>query len=353
MSDTVNQIMIWIPVGYENRTKNDGLEIAETMIKKLKVKKINSKSYSNFRELFTDSGSSEITFCGENLSSEYLVEHAEDELTLLSVRQLKTDLTITEIYAMLVFKVDKTKVPSHLEVIAFCGNADNKMAKGHGTKLLNLVKQSMSLAKIDNIILNPVPESIPYYVKQFFKLTEPGDDFYFGESNEVMKSHLPTERRLRKSLKPRSPSHSQTSKRRSSSSASKRRSSSSASKRRSSSSSSKRRSSSSASKRRSSSSFTFYRPSSHERLSNSSNLGRPFKSPKSKKEYAKIKELCSFFCLFCKDKKIPIEGNEKVIVQRVETDFSKYFKSADNPNPKLNDSQMKYLNELIESCKNK
>ena len=333
MSDTVNQIMIWIPVGYENRTKNDGLEIAETMIKKLKVKKINSKSYSNFRELFTDSGSSEFTFCGENLSTDYLLEHAEDELTLLSVRQLKTDLTITEIYAMLVFKVDKTKEPSHLEVIAFCGNADNKMAKGQGTKLLNLVKQSMSLAKIDNIILNPVPESIPYYVKQFFKLTEPGDDFYFGESNEVMKSHLPTERRLRKSLKPRSPSHSQTSKRRSSSSAS------------------KRRSSSSASKRRSSSSFTFYRPSSHERLSNSSNLGRPFKSPKSKKEYAKIKELCSFFCLFCKDKKIPIEGNEKVIVQRVETDFSKYFKSADNPNPKLNDSQMKYLNELIESCK--
>jgi hypothetical protein len=338
MSDTVNQIMIWIPVGYENRTKNDGLEIAETMIKKLKVKKINSKSYSNFRELFTNSGSSELTFCGENLSTDYLLEHAEDELTLLSVRQLKTDLTITEIYAMLVFKVDKTKVPSHLEVIAFCGNADNKMAKGHGTKLLNLVKQSMSLAKIDNIILNPVPEAIPYYVKQFFKVTEPGDDFYLGESNEVMKSHLPTERRLRKSLKPRSPkprsaSHSQTSRRRSASS------------------SSKRRSSSSSSKRRSSSSFTFYRPSSHERLSNSSNLGRPFKSPKSKKEYAKIKELCSFFCLFCKDKKIPIEGNEKVIVQRVETDFSKYFKSADNPNPKLNDSQMKYLNELIESCK--
>jgi hypothetical protein len=241
---------------------------------------------------------------------------------------------------MLVFKVDKIipNEPSHLEVIAFCSNADNKMAKGHGTKLLNLLKQSMSLAKIDNIILNPVPEAIPYYEKQLFKLTVPGDDFYMGKSYEVMKSHLPTEKRLRKTLKPRPPkprsaSHSQTSKRRSASS------------------SSKRRSSSSSSKRRSSSSFTFYRPSSHERLSNSSNLGRPFKSPKSKKEYAKIKELCSFFCLFCKDKKIPIEGNEKVIVQRVETDFSKYFKSADNPNPKLNDSQMKYLNELIESCK--
>jgi hypothetical protein len=328
MSNTINQILLWIPKGIPKN--NDGLELAETMIKNLKVKKIHSKQHRYFRDLFINSGSSEYTFC-KNMSTNYLLGKAENQLTLLSVKQQKTDLTITEIYAMLVFKVDKIipNEPSHLEVIAFCSNADNKMAKGHGTKLLNLLKQSMSLAKIDNIILNPVPEAIPYYEKQLFKLTVPGDDFYMGKSYEVMKSHLPTEKRLRKTLKPRSPkprsaSHSQTS---------------------------KRRSASSSSKRRSSSSFTFYRPSSHERLSNSSNLARSFKSFKSKAEYAKIEELFSPLCKMFKDTNTPISGNEKIIRQDVQTAFRHFFKSDDNPNPQLNDSQMKYLNELIESCK--
>jgi len=348
--DTVNQIMIWVPTNMSKN--NDGLDVAETMIKNLKVKKIHSKGYSHFRQLFIDSGSSEHSFC-KNMSTKYLLFEAERHLTLLSVRQLKTDFSIKEIYAMLVFKVDKLtgNSPSHLEVIAFCGNDNNKMAKGHGTKLLNLVKQSMSLAKIDNIILNPTKNAIPYYVKQFFKLTVPGDDYYRGESYDMMKSHLPTEKRLRKSLKPHSlkpKSASHTSKRRSASHSSKRSSASSASKRRSASSASKRSSASSTSKRSSASSFTFYAPSSHERLSIHS---KSFKSLKSKEENAKIEELFSSLCKMFKDTSTPINGHEKTIRQDVQTAFHHFFKSDDNPNPQLNDSQMNYLNSLIESCK--
>jgi len=326
MSDTVNQIMIWIP---QKMSENDaGLELIDIMIKNLKVKKINSKRYRNFRQLFINSGSKNYVddFCGESKLGNYVAREAEDYLTLLSVKQQKTDFTITEIYAILVFKVDNLKpnTPSHLEVIAFCSNHNNKMAKGHGTKLLNLVKQSMGLAKIDNIVLNPVKNAIPYYVKQFFNETVPGDDFYVHQNHKTMKSHLPTEKRLRKSLKPNSASHT-----------------------------SKRRSTSSKSPR--SSSFTFYRPSSHERLSNSfnervsSHLSLSFKSPTSREQYAKIEDLCSFFCQEYISNYMPIDENE--IIKGVKAEFSNYFRSDDNPNPELNDRQEKYLNKLIKSCK--
>jgi hypothetical protein len=84
------------------------------------------------------------------MRTDYLLKNADDRenITLVSVKQQKNNLTINEIYAVLVFKVNSH---SELEVIAFCGNANNTTTKGHGTKLLNLLKQTMSLMHIDNL----------------------------------------------------------------------------------------------------------------------------------------------------------------------------------------------------------
>ena len=338
VADTVNQIMIWIPKGMSEH--DAGLKLVQIMINNLKVKKIKSRRYRNFGELFIEPSD---TFCGKHMKTDYVLSYAEHYLTLLSVKQQKTDFTITDIYAILVFRV---KNPSHLEVIAFCGNNNNKLAKGHGTKLLNLVKQSMGLAKIDNIILNPVDEAIPYYVKQFFHLAVPGDDIYVDKDYKMMKSHLPSEKRLRKSLKPRPALNSQTSTHSPApnSRTSKRRSASNSR-------TSKRRSAPNSHTSTRSPSFTFYRPSSHERLSNSSHLIDSFKSPKTREKYQKIQELCNFFCRENKENGLPIDGYENEIFREVERGFANHFNNDDDPYPTLNDRQKKFLEKLIESCK--
>ena len=326
MSTTVNQVMIWIPKKLDNN--DDGLEVAQIMINNLKVKKIKTERYRDFRELFLKAGATSPGFCFK-MNTEYLLDYAEECLTLVSVKQQKNDFAIQEIYAILVFKVNKMKTPSNLEVIAFCGN-DKSSIKGHGTKLLNLVKQTMSLAQIDNIILNPLDTAIPYYVKQFFHLAVPGDDIYVAENHKMMKSHLPTEKRLRKpqSLKRRSAS-SHTSKPRSS-------------KRRSASYTSKPRSS-----KRRSASFTFYRPSSHERLSNLSL--RSSEKPRKKEEDAYILKALSAICKDY-DSDDPIDESE--VIRELKSQFYDHFRNDTYyPDPQLSIRQENLIISKIPYCR--
>jgi hypothetical protein len=325
MSTTVNQIMIWIPKNAADLDNNDdeldnndaGLEVAQIMINNLKVKKIKTERYRNFRELFQKAGATSPGFCFK-MNTEYLLDYAEEYLTLVSVKQQKNDFAIQEIYAILVFKVNKMKTPSNLEVIAFCGNDKSSMAKGHGTKLLNLIKQTMSLAQIDDIILNPLDTAIPYYVKQFFHLAVPGDDIYVAENHKMMKSHLPTEKRLRKpqSLKRRSASHT-----------------------------SKPRSASHTSKRRSAS-HTFYRPSSHERLSNLS--FRSSEKPRKKEEDAYILKILSAICKDY-DSDDPIDKSD--VIHQIKSDFYYRFRNDTYPDPQLSIRQEKLIISKIPYCR--
>jgi hypothetical protein len=57
MLESVHQIMVWIPDNMSDNNK--ALNVTQTMINRLKVKKINSASYRSFKQLFKNSNSNE------------------------------------------------------------------------------------------------------------------------------------------------------------------------------------------------------------------------------------------------------------------------------------------------------
>jgi hypothetical protein len=170
------QLLIWIPDGMAQDDKTR--EIAETMKSQFKVGEINKDDYEGKFRVFYDShirqlsDSNQSTFCKKNgnmgVNIDYLIENANKATyaTLMSVNGDHFDDGIFGVNAILIFRWAKT--PDALKIQVLCADQRVK-GTGDGTKLLNLVKQTLTSMNLNNIYLNPLEVAVPYYTKNQFK----------------------------------------------------------------------------------------------------------------------------------------------------------------------------------------
>jgi hypothetical protein len=200
------QLLIWIPDGMAQDDKTR--EIAETMKLQFKVGEINKDDYEGKFRVFYDShirqfaDSNESTFCKKKgnmgVNIDYLIENANKATyaTLMSVNGDHFDDGIFGVNAILIFRWAKT--PNALKIQVLCADQRVK-GTGDGTKLLNLVKQTLTSMNLNNIYLNPLEVAVPYYTKNQFrnsmnpdKLIHDSSDSYKSKSNPKSNSKSKT-----------------------------------------------------------------------------------------------------------------------------------------------------------------
>jgi len=189
------QLLIWVPDGMSTDDKTR--EIADTMKSHFKVGEINKDDYEGKFIKFYDahirqfSDSFDSTFCKKKgnmgVNIDYLIENANKTTyaTLMSVNGDHFDDGIFGVNAILIFRWAKT--PNALKIQVLCADQRVK-GTGDGTKLLNLVKQTLTSMNLNNIYLNPLEVAVPYYSKNQFRNTTNSDKLIHDSSDSKSKS---------------------------------------------------------------------------------------------------------------------------------------------------------------------
>lgn len=195
VNTTKKQLLIWVPNGMSTDDKTR--EIADTMKLQFKVGEINKDDYEGKFIKFYDahirqfSDSFDSTFCKKKgnmgVNIDYLIENANKTTyaTLMSVNGDHFDDGIFGVNAILIFRWAKT--PNALKIQVLCADQRVK-GTGDGTKLLNLVKQTLTSMNLNNIYLNPLEVAVPYYSKNQFRNTTNSDKLIHDSSDSKSKS---------------------------------------------------------------------------------------------------------------------------------------------------------------------
>jgi hypothetical protein len=210
------QLLIWIPDGMSADDKTR--EIAETMKSHFNVGEINKDDYEGkFRNFYDShirqfSDSLESTFCKKKgnmgVNIDYLIENANKATyaTLMSVNTDHFDDGIFGVNAILIFRWAKT--PDALKIQVLCADQRVK-GTGDGTKLLNLVKQTLTSMNLNNIYLNPLEVAVPYYTKNQFrnsmnpdKLIHDSSDSSRSKTKSKSKSKSNSKSKTKSNIKP-------------------------------------------------------------------------------------------------------------------------------------------------------
>ena len=199
VNTTKKQLLIWVPDGMSTDDKTR--EIADTMKSQFKVGEINKDDYEGKFIKFYDahirqfSDSFDSTFCKKKgnmgVNIDYLIENANKTTyaTLMSVNGDHFDDGIFGVNAILIFRWAKT--PNALKIQVLCADQRIK-GTGDGTKLLNLVKQTLTSMNLNNIYLNPLEVAVPYYSKNQFRNTTNSDKLIHDSSDSKSKTKSKT-----------------------------------------------------------------------------------------------------------------------------------------------------------------
>ena len=191
-----SKMILWIPSGMDANDKT--LEIANTMKTKFKMTEIDKDDYNdNFQRFYeknmkghNDDVNGE-SFCkakgktGVNMG--YLIDNANKStfITLMAVNKDHFSDDYLEVNAILIFRW--TKTADSLKIQVLCGD-QRKKGTGDGTRLLNIVKKTLTDMGLNNIYLNPIDVAVPYYHKQNFKNTTNSDKIIHDSSDPKPKT---------------------------------------------------------------------------------------------------------------------------------------------------------------------
>ena len=187
-------LLLWIPDGMDPNDKTR--EIAETMKTNFKINEIDKTEYNDhFRDFYNTHirpyDTIKSTFClkeghaGVNI--EYLIKNASKSnfVTLMSVNSDHFDDQNIDVNAIVIFRWAKT--PNALKIQVLCAD-QRKKGTGDGTKLLNIIKKTLTSMDLNDIYLNPIDVAVPYYVKQNFRNTLNSDKIIHDSSDPKPKS---------------------------------------------------------------------------------------------------------------------------------------------------------------------
>jgi hypothetical protein len=203
-------ILLWIPDGID---PNDiTLQIANTILadKKLKTTNVDKTEYNNdFREFYNThiapGDTVKSTFCSAEgaagVNIQYLIANAKKPkfVTLIAVKSDHFNDSI-DINAVLVFRWAKSA--NALKIQVLCAD-QRKKGTGDGTKLLNVIKKTLTSLDLNDIYLNPIDPAVPYYIKQNFRNTTNSDKIIHDSSDPKPKT--PTPKPKSKTKTPRTP----------------------------------------------------------------------------------------------------------------------------------------------------
>lgn len=206
INTSTKQLLIWIPDGMaiDDKTR----DIANTMKTHFKVGEINNHDYGdNFINFYDShikrfSDTLDSTFCKKKgnmgVNMDYLIENANKTTyaTVMSVNGDHFDDGILGVNAILIFRWSKTQNALKIQVLC----ADQRVkGTGDGTKLLNLVKKTLTFMNINNIYLNPLKVAVPYYHKNQFRNTLNSEVMYdSSDSSAKSKSNSKTKTKTNK-----------------------------------------------------------------------------------------------------------------------------------------------------------
>jgi hypothetical protein len=210
VNSSFKNILLWIPDGLN---PNDiTLKIANTILadKKIKPSNIDKTEYSDdFREFYNThiaSGDTvKSTFCSADgaagVNIEYLINNANKPkfVTLIAVKSDHFNDSI-DINAVLVFRWAKSA--NALKIQVLCAD-QRKKGTGDGTKLLNIIKKTLTSLDLNDIYLNPIDPAVPYYIKQNFRNTTNTDKIIHDSSDPKPKT--PTPKPKSKTKTPKTP----------------------------------------------------------------------------------------------------------------------------------------------------
>ena len=206
-----SKMVLWIPAGMDVNDKT--LEIANTMRAKFKMDEINKSGYNDdFQRFYENNIKGQhdavngVSFCKAKgkvgVNTDYLIENANKSTfaTLMAVNKDHFRDDYLEVNAILIFRWSKTAESLKIQVL--CGD-QRKRGTGDGTKLLNIVKKTLTDMRLNNIHLNPIDVAVPYYHNQNFKNDGIIHDSSDPKSKSKSKSKTPSPNTSSKKAKPK------------------------------------------------------------------------------------------------------------------------------------------------------